>query len=86
MKTKLSCAFGLALLASSFTFSSSFAVLWVMNRLWGIRVEERTEVDGLDLAEHGTWGYPEFAEWGVPAVVDARRVPLAPVEATPQPA
>jgi Amt family ammonium transporter len=70
----------------AFTFSSSFAVLWVMNRLWGIRVEERTEVDGLDLAEHGTWGYPEFAEWGVPAVVDARRVPLSPVEASAQPA
>jgi hypothetical protein len=34
-------------------------------------------VDGLDFAEHGTWGYPEFAEVGVPAVVDARRVPVA---------
>jgi hypothetical protein len=44
-----------------FTFTASFAVLWAMNRLWGIRVEERSEVDGLDLAEHGTWGYPEFA-------------------------
>ena len=30
----------------AFTFTASFAVLWAMNRLWGIRVEERTEVDG----------------------------------------
>jgi len=68
----------------AFTFSMSFATLWAFDRLWGIRVEERTEVDGLDLAEHGTWGYPEFAEVGVPAVVDARRVALGHPEPSPQ--
>ena len=26
----------------------------------GIRVEERIETAGLDVAEHGMWGYPEF--------------------------
>jgi hypothetical protein len=31
-----------------------------MKRLWGIRVEEETETAGLDIAEHGMWGYPEF--------------------------
>jgi Amt family ammonium transporter len=51
-----------------FTFSTSYGSLWVMKRLWGIRVEEQTEVDGLDLAEHGTWGYPEFGIAEVPAV------------------
>jgi ammonia channel protein AmtB len=70
----------------AFTFSLSFATLWVLDRLWGIRVEERSEVDGLDLAEHGTWGYPEFAEVGVPAVVDARRPLVAGREPDPQPA
>src|SRR5439155_7242146 len=44
----------------AFTFSASFATLWALDRAWGIRVDERTELEGLDLAEHGTWGYPEF--------------------------
>ncbi len=43
-----------------FTFTASFAGLWVMKRLWGIRVEEETETAGLDVSEHGMWGYPEF--------------------------
>jgi Amt family ammonium transporter len=53
-------ALGLAAVGA-FTFSCSFGSLWTMDRLWGIRVDERTEVEGLDMAEHGTWGYPEFA-------------------------
>src|SRR5256885_1149076 len=43
-----------------FTFSASFGSLWVMKRLWGIRVERETETAGLDVSEHGMWGYPEF--------------------------
>src|SRR6184192_2787522 len=43
-----------------FTFSASFGSLWVMKRLWGIRVEPETETAGLDVSEHGMWGYPEF--------------------------
>ena len=31
-----------------------------MKRLWGIRVEPETETAGLDVSEHGMWGYPEF--------------------------
>ncbi len=54
------------LAVGGFTFSASYATLWAMDRAWGIRVEERTELDGLDLAEHGTWGYPEFADAGRP--------------------
>jgi Amt family ammonium transporter len=42
------------------TFSACFAVLWVMKRVWGIRVEPETETAGLDVSEHGMWGYPEF--------------------------
>ncbi|MHB8060141.1 MAG: hypothetical protein ACYDHO_04840, partial [Gaiellaceae bacterium] len=42
------------------TFSTCFAVLWVMKKLWGIRVEPETETAGLDVSEHGMWGYPEF--------------------------
>src|ERR687888_1292439 len=43
-----------------FTFGASFGALWTMKRLWGIRVEPETETAGLDVSEHGMWGYPEF--------------------------
>jgi ammonium transporter, Amt family len=43
-----------------FTFSASFGSLWVMKKLWGIRVDEDVETAGLDVSEHGMWGYPEF--------------------------
>ena len=39
---------------------ASFGSLWALNRLWGIRVEQHVETAGLDVAEHGMWGYPEF--------------------------
>jgi ammonium transporter, Amt family len=44
----------------AFTFSASYGSLWTMKRLWGIRVEPHVETAGLDVAEHGMWGYPEF--------------------------
>jgi Amt family ammonium transporter len=51
----------LGLLAvGTFTFTASFGCLWTMKRLWGIRVEEHVETAGLDVSEHGMWGYPEF--------------------------
>ena len=52
-------ALGLAAVGG-FTFTASFGALWVMKKLWGIRVEEETETAGLDVSEHGMWGYPEF--------------------------
>ena len=51
----------LGLLAvGAWTFSSCFGALWVMKRVWGIRVAPITEEQGLDAHEHGMWGYPEF--------------------------
>src|SRR2546429_7172685 len=51
----------LGLLAvGGFTFTASFGCLWTMKRLWGVRVEEHVETAGLDVSEHGMWGYPEF--------------------------
>jgi Amt family ammonium transporter len=51
----------LGLLAvGAFTFSTSFAVLWVMKVTIGIRSDEEAETAGLDVSEHGMWGYPEF--------------------------
>jgi Amt family ammonium transporter len=52
-------ALGLAAVGA-FTFSASFGCLWTLKRLWGIRVEEHVETAGLDVSEHGMWGYPEF--------------------------
>jgi Amt family ammonium transporter len=52
-------ALGLVAVAA-FTFSASFGSLWALNRLWGIRVEQHVETAGLDVSEHGMWGYPEF--------------------------
>jgi ammonium transporter, Amt family len=43
-----------------FTFTASFGSLWAMKALWGIRVEPEVETAGLDVSEHGMWGYPEF--------------------------
>jgi Amt family ammonium transporter len=32
----------------------------VLNKIWGIRVDPSVETQGLDVHEHGMWGYPEF--------------------------
>ncbi|MGI8479097.1 MAG: hypothetical protein ACR2M2_04460, partial [Gaiellaceae bacterium] len=51
----------LGLLAvGAFTCSVSFAVLWAMKRTFGIRADPEVETAGLDVSEHGMWGYPEF--------------------------
>ena len=43
-----------------FTFSASFVSLWAMKRTFGIRTDPDVETAGLDVSEHGMWGYPEF--------------------------
>jgi Amt family ammonium transporter len=51
----------LGLLAvGAFTFSASFGALWLMKVTFGIRVAPEVETAGLDVSEHGMWGYPEF--------------------------
>jgi hypothetical protein len=65
-----------------FSFTLSFLALWTMRRTVGIRVDEQVEIVGLDLSEHGAYGYAEhFAvdrvlldTEGVGMVVDAARV------------
>ena len=44
----------------AFTFTASFAVLWLMKVTFGIRTDPEAETAGLDVSEHGMWGYPEF--------------------------
>jgi Amt family ammonium transporter len=48
------------LAVGGFTFAASYGCLWTLNKIWGIRVEPEVEVQGLDVHEHGMWGYPEF--------------------------
>jgi ammonium transporter, Amt family len=43
-----------------FVFATSYGCLWVLNKVWGIRVAPEVETQGLDVHEHGMWGYPEF--------------------------
>jgi len=51
----------LGLLAvGAFGFATSFGALYLMHKLFGIRVETDVETGGLDVHEHGMWGYPEF--------------------------
>jgi ammonium transporter, Amt family len=38
---------------------ASFVILWVIKKVIGLRVTEEEEVMGLDLSEHGAYGYPE---------------------------
>jgi ammonium transporter, Amt family len=44
----------------AFTFSASFGILWLFKVTVGIRTDEEVETAGLDVSEHGMWGYPEF--------------------------
>jgi Amt family ammonium transporter len=47
--------------AAAFTavFTVSYAVFWVIKRTHGLRVSVEEERRGLDIVEHGMWGYPE---------------------------
>ena len=38
----------------------SFAILFLFKITFGIRTEAEVEEAGLDVSEHGMWGYPEF--------------------------
>src|SRR3954447_13941625 len=40
-------------------FTISFLVFFVIKATYGLRVSEEEERHGLDIAEHGMWGYPE---------------------------
>jgi Amt family ammonium transporter len=40
-------------------FLLSFGVFWVIKHTVGLRVSAHEELEGLDISEHGMWGYPE---------------------------
>jgi len=37
----------------------SYGLFWVIKKTVGLRVSTREELEGLDISEHGMWGYPE---------------------------
>jgi Amt family ammonium transporter len=43
----------------TFVFTLSFATFWVIKKTYGLRVSEDEETAGLDISEHGMYGYPE---------------------------
>jgi hypothetical protein len=57
-----------------------------MDRVWGIRVDEHAEIEGLDLAEHGTFGYPEFGIADPPVDGGPAREQHPPLRPDAQPA
>jgi len=46
-------------IAFSFVFAMSFVTFWVIKKTIGLRVTEQQEDAGLDIVEHGMYGYPE---------------------------
>jgi Amt family ammonium transporter len=47
------------LVVFSFVFAASFATFWVIKKTYGLRVTAEEEDAGLDISEHGMYGYPE---------------------------
>ena len=46
-------------IAFAFVFALSFATFCVIKKTIGLRVTEEEEDAGLDIVEHGMYGYPE---------------------------
>jgi Amt family ammonium transporter len=51
-------AFGIVVVFS-FVFACSFATFWLIKKTYGLRVSAEEEAAGLDISEHGMYGYPE---------------------------
>jgi len=47
------------LVAFSAVFVLSFGTFWVIKKTYGLRVTDEEEEAGLDITEHGMYGYPE---------------------------
>ncbi len=45
--------------AFTFVFAMSYGTFWLIKKTYGLRVSEDEEDAGLDISEHGMYGYPE---------------------------
>ncbi len=43
----------------AFVFVASWLAFWAIKKTYGMRVSAQEEEDGLDISEHGMYGYPE---------------------------
>jgi len=69
----------------AFVFSLSFLTFWAIKKTYGLRVTAEEEEAGLDISEHGMYGYPEqfipapeLIGYGAPANAASRLGPPAP--------
>jgi Amt family ammonium transporter len=44
----------------AFAFAASYAAFWIIKKAMGLRVDEESEYEGLDVNECGLEAYPEF--------------------------
>ncbi|MBE3555872.1 MAG: ammonium transporter [Firmicutes bacterium] len=61
------------LACGAFTAAASFIVLYAIKKTVGLRVTSEEELLGLDMSEHGTWGYPEVFEDRTAAANDSQK-------------
>ncbi|HLM48981.1 MAG TPA: ammonium transporter [Solirubrobacteraceae bacterium] len=47
------------LIVFTFVFSMSYGTFWLIKKVYGLRVSDEEEEAGLDITEHGMYGYPE---------------------------
>ena len=70
----------------AFVFVARFTVFWLIKETIGLRVHAEEEEAGLDIIEHGMYGYPELfippEEGDVPAMRDPGRRAAMSVPAT----
>ena len=73
------------IVAFTFVFSMSYATFFVIKKTYGLRVSEEEEDAGLDISEHGMYGYPEqFIP--APELVGYGAMPAAPALGSAAPA
>src|SRR4051812_12887150 len=77
--------------AFAFVFSFSFVTFWAIKKTYGMRVTAEEEDAGLDIVEHGMYGYPEqfipapeLVGYAPPAVPVAPPPPQTPQPPTAQ--
>jgi ammonium transporter, Amt family len=72
--------------AFSFVFAASFGTFWLIKKVYGLRVSDDQEEAGLDISEHGMYGYPEQfipqEEYAIGASAPARAAAPAPAPST----
>jgi Amt family ammonium transporter len=73
----------------AFVFAASYGTFWLIKKTYGLRVSIEEEQAGLDISEHGMYGYPEqFIPApelvGYGAVPAASRAPAGATIATPK--